>query len=222
MANYLNYSFSFSKGEFYQKAKTPTEGYTEVLYGTNKDQKTYHKYERTVKGVLSKVDTKEVEYEGRKLRFLEVELKDGDNEVKISVPLKNTKSNYTDEVKGLVSGLYGADFGEEVTITPNKSTTKGANGKEYTNIGFYVNYVNRLGENGKGLSTGFIQFADIPKPIKEEEDGEVYYDWKPVNKFWNSKIVELKERDGSNSEQPKQEAPKAENKKEDKRDNLPF
>lgn len=223
MANYQNYSFSFSKGEFYEKAKSPTEGYVEVLYGTDKDKKTYHKYQKTVKGVLTSVDTKEVEFEGRKLRFFEVLLKDGDNENKISLPLKNSKGNYEDAVKALVSALNGADFGEDVTITPNKSTTKGKNGKDYTNIGFYVNYVNRLGENGKGLSTGFIQFGDIPQPIKEEEDGEVYYDWRPQNKFWASKISDLKERTSGEATTPQETPkPKAENKKEETTDNLPF
>ena len=211
MANYFNYSISFGKGKLYLKSSEPKDGYEEVIYQENK--KTYHKYVDQIKGQLKYFDVKEAEFQGKKLSFLELTLIDGDDNNKVSVPLKNAKGNYTDEVKALVSSLNSAEVGEEVTLTVKKSTSTGKNGKEYTNLNIYINYVNKLGENGKGLSTGFISYTDIPAPDKEEdEDLGTLYSWKPVNKFYAQKIKEIKEKfeSGKNNtpSAPKQEAPK--------------
>lgn len=201
---YNNYSISLGKGKLYLKSSDPKEGYEKVTYGAD-NKTTYHKYENTIKGKLKFFDTKEVDYQGKKLSFLEVSLIDGDISNKVSVPLKNSKLNYTDEVKALVSALNSAEIGEEVTLSPVK-TTSTSNGKEYLNI--YINYVNRLGENGKGLSTGFINFNDIPKPEKEEdEDLGTTWNWKPVNKFYAQKIKEIQAKFQNNSSQPEVSKP---------------
>ena len=219
---YKNYSVSLGKGKLYQKSAEPKEGYEKVTYGTD-NKITYHKYENSIQGQLKYFDTKEVEYQGKKLSFLEVSLIDGDISNKVSVPLKNSKGNFTDEVKALVSALNSAEVGEEVTLSVVKKTNT-SNGKEYTNLNFYINYVNRLGENGKGLSTGFIPFSEIPRPEKEEdEDLGVSWNFKPVNKYYAQKIKEVQAKfQGEGSEQPKQEAPKTKNKKEETHDSLPF
>lgn len=191
MANYNNYSVSRGKGKLYLKSATPQEGYEEVTYGEG--QKTYHKYFDRVEGVLKYFDTKEAQTkDGKKLQFLEVTFINGEDNNKISVPLKNSKGNYTDEVKSLVSALNGAEIGENMTMAVKKSTWE-ANGKTGDNLNVYLNYVDRKNEDGKGLSTGFIAFNDIPKATKEEdEDLGITYDWKPVNKFWAQKIKEVK------------------------------
>lgn len=208
---YNNYSISNGKGKLYLKSKTPQAGYEEVTYGTD-NKVTYHKYENSIKGTLKYFDVKDVEFQGKKLSFFEVSFIDGDTSNKVSVPLKNSKGNYTDEVKAMVSALNAAEVGQEYTLSVTKTTSKGSNGKDYTNLNIYINYVNRLGENGKGLSTGFISFNDIPKPEKEEdEDLGVSWNWKPVNKFYALKIKELKERfeSGSTASAPTQAAPQA-------------
>ena len=198
MANYNNYSISHSKGKLYLKEKQPTSGYEEVTYGTD-NKITYHKYVDSIRGVLKYFDVKEAEFQGKKLSFLEVTLVDGDDNNKVSAPLKNTKGNYTDEVKALVSALNGATVGEEVTLTVKKTTSE-SKGKTYENLNVYINYVNQLGENGKGLSTGFISFNDVPRPEKEEdEDLGTTYNWKPVNKFYAQKIKELQGKFQSDS-----------------------
>ena len=189
--DYNNYSISLGKGKLYLKSAEPKEGYEKVTYGTD-NKITYHQYVNSIKGVLKYFDTKEVDYQNKKLSFLEVSLIDGDTSNKVSVPLKNSKGNYTDEVKALTSALNSAEIGQEVTLSAVKSTTVAKNGKEYTNLNIYINYVNKLGENGKGLSTGFISFDEIPKPEKEDdEDLGVTWNWKPVNKYYAQKIKEL-------------------------------
>jgi len=193
MPNYNNYSIGLGKGKLYLKSKVPQAGYEEVTYGEG--QKTYHQYHNSIKGVLKYFDVKDFEYQGKKLSFLEVSFIDGEDSNKVSVPLKNSKGNYTDEVKALVSALNSAEIGEEYTLSVTKSTSQGKNGKEYTNLNIYINYVNKLGENGKGLSTGFISFNDIPKPEKDEDpDLGTTYDFKPVNKFYAQKIKEIKSK----------------------------
>lgn len=191
--NYNNYSISASKGKLYLKEKQPTEGYEEITYGVNNDKKTYHKYFNSIKGTPKSVETKEVQFDGRTLKFLEFTLVDGEDLNKVSLPLKN-KSGYTDEVKTLISALNGLEVGEEVTFSPSLNTYTNKKGEEKKQLQIYINYVNRLGENGKGLSTGFIPFADIPKPTSEIVAGDTTWDWRPQTEFYYEKLNEIQAR----------------------------
>lgn len=204
--SYFNYSVSTKQGKFYLKSSEPKEGFVEVTYGEGK--KTYHQYIDSVKGIVKSFDTKEVEYQGKKLRFLEVVLVDGADEHKISVSLKNTKGGYTDEARTLISAFKGLDkVGEPITVTPKKGTYKNNRGEEKENLNIYVNYINILGEGGKGLSTGFINFKDIPSPIKKEVAGDVVYDWTPQTEFFYKEFLDIKER--FSGSQPSYQAPQA-------------
>ena len=189
---YNNYSISAGKGKLYLKAKQPTEGFEEVLYGTGEvKDKTYHKYADSIKGVPSFFEIKEISYEGRTLKFMELTLLDGEISNKVSVGLKNTKGGYTDESRALLSALNGLELGEEVTLTTKATTTTGKNGKEYKNLNIYINYVNRLGENGKGLGTGFIPHTEIPAPIEKIVAGDKTWDWSPQTEFFYTKLGEI-------------------------------
>lgn len=191
---YKNYSISSGKGKLYLKEKQPTAGYEEVTYGTE-GKKTYHQYHSSIKGIPKYLEIKEVQYDGRTLKFLELSLIDGDVSNKVSTALKN-KNGYTDEVKALVSALNGLELGEEVTLSTAKSKYTNKAGVEKENLNLYINYTGRLGDNGKGLGTGFIPYTEIPKAEKEvdEDDGEVTWNWKPVNKFYTAKLKELEDR----------------------------
>jgi len=240
MANYKNYSISAKKGKLYLKSKEATEGYEKVTYGTNAEKTTYHKYADSIKGTPTAFESKSITFENRELKFLELTLTDGDDVNKVSVPLKN-KGGYTNEVKALVSAMNGMDIKEEVTLSVKTSeyTTKAGVKKENLNI--YINYVNILGDNKKGLSTGYILFSDVPPAIKEvdEDDGEVTWNWKPVNKFYSGKLKEILAKFGNTEEpakpaepisaistpaKPKEKAPVnvAEPVDEDEPDDLPF
>lgn len=222
---YNNFSISAGKGRLYLKSKTPQEGYEKVTYGTNGENTTYHKYVDNIQGTPSNFEVKEVQYEGKTLKFLELTLTDGDTSNKVSVPLKNSKGGYTDEVRSLLSALNGLDLGEDVTLTVKSTTTTGKNGKEYKNLNIYINYVNRLGENGKGLSTGFIAYGDIPAPEKKVVAGDTVYDWTPQTEFFYSKLQEIQ---GRFTDKPTQSTPAPAPQKTkpasqpEVEDNLPF
>jgi hypothetical protein len=215
MANYNNYSISRGKGKLYLKSAEPKEGYEEVTYGEN--QKTYHKYVDRIDGVLKYFDTKEAQTkDGKKLQFLEVTFVNGDDYNKVSVPLKNSKGNFTDEVKTLVSALNSSDVGKNMTLTVKKSAWE-SNGKSGENLNVYLNYVDIKNEEGKGLSTGFIPFAEIPRAVKEEdEDLGTTYDWRPVNKFFAQKIKEIKAKFGETESAPQTPPPAPTKAKEEK------
>lgn len=211
---YNNFSISSGKGKLYLKEKQPTEGYEEVTYGTE-GKKTYHKYFNSIKGTPSYLESKEVPFDGRTLKFLELTLLDGDVSNKISVPLKN-KGGYTDEVKLLLSALNGLELGEEVTLSTAKSSYKNKKGEDKEQLNIYINYVNRLGENGKGLSTGFIPYDQIPKPTSKVVAGDTTWDWTEQTEFYYSKLTSVLERfkntvkqeQNSSAPQPKAESPK--------------
>lgn len=195
---YKNFSISKKEGKFYLKESKPTEGYVEITYGVNND-KTYHKYFDSVSGIINNVEVKDVDYNGRKLSFLEVSVADGDTLNKISTNLKN-KGGYTDEVKALVSSLDGYKVGEPVTITPRKSFSTGKNGKTYENLNIYINYQNIKNDDGKGASTGYINYTDIPAPIKEDDGmGGVEWNWKPQTVFYFNKLNDIMSRFGGNT-----------------------
>ena len=126
---YRNFSISSGKGKLYLKEKQPTQGYEEVSYGTE-GKKTYHQYHDSIKGMPKYFDVKEVQYDGKTLKFMELSLVDGDVSNKVSVPLKNTKGGYTDEARALLSALVGMDLNEEVTLSTKTTTTTGKNGKD--------------------------------------------------------------------------------------------
>ncbi len=211
MTAYKNYSISAGKGKLYLKEKQPTEGYEEVTYGTD-GKKTYHQYHNNITGTPSFFDVKEIQHEGKTLKFIELNLTDGDTSNKVSAPLKNVKGNYTDETKALISSLYNLELGEPVTLAVKTTTTTGKNNKEYKNLNIYINYVNRLGENGKGLSTGFISYTDIPAPIEKIVAGDKTWDWSPQTEFFYTKLQEVQEKfkGASNTTAPPvAQAPKA-------------
>ena len=208
--NYNNFSISAGKGRLYLKSKTPQEGYEKVTYGTNGENVTYHKYVDLIKGKPTNFEVKEISYEGKTLKFLELTLTDGDDSNKVSVPLKNSKGGYTDEVRNLLSAMNGLELGEDVTLSVKSTTATGKNGKDYKNLNIYINYVNRLCENGKGLSTGFIAYSDIPAPEKKLVAGDTVYDWTPQTEFFYTKLQEIQGRfQNGVTQQPQQtEAPK--------------
>lgn len=183
---YNNYSISSSKKKLYLKSKDPQEGYEKVIYGTD-SKVTYHKYFKSISGVLQLPEIKEVNIDNRKLTFFEVTLIDGDNVNRISMPLKGANNRYSTETTLMISSLYKAIIGESVTITIGSTTFKD---KEYMNI--YINYDNKLDENGKKVSSGFIPYSEIPRAIRDTDPvlGDTY-DWTPVTKFYSVKLSEI-------------------------------
>ena len=90
-----------------------------------------------------------------------------------------------------MSALNAAEPGQLVSVSLNNKTTS-KDGKNYENLSVYINYTERIGVNGRPESSGFISFNEIPRAIKEEdEDIGVTWNWKPVNKFYATKIKEI-------------------------------
>lgn len=184
---YINYSISDSKGLFYEKSKDPKEGFEKVVYGTD-NKVTYHKYVNKVQGVLESVEINSIP--DKKLTFLDVVLKSGGDIVKVSTPLKRANGNFTDAATCLISCLFAADFNEEVTLSSKKSG-------DYLNI--YCNYVNRLNEDGKGMSAGYVPNSAVPRADKSQDPltKQDVWDWTKVTAFWTGKLTELLERSKS-------------------------
>lgn len=185
-----NFNISAKRGKLYLKSKEAKEGYEAVSYGDNKV--TYHKYQDKVEGIITKVETKDVDAGGKKLQFFEVTLKDGDTYNNISTPLKNSKGNFTDEVKAFVSSLNNCPPFARVSISCYNKTTE-SGGKTYDNLNIYINLLDEIDpETNKAKGTGFIPYTEIPRAVKEEDpDLGVTWDWKPVNKYYIGKIKEI-------------------------------
>ena len=191
--NYFNFKISSKQGEFYQSSKTPQEGYQAVEYGTPV-KTTYHKYTKSLVGIVNSFGVKEITYEGKILKFLELSLKDGDNLYQISVTLNNQKgTNYSDEAKALISTMRGYKEGEPVRASVHYKTTT-SNGKDYKNCNFYLNYENIKNDAGKNTSTGYIPFDEIPRAEVEEVAGEKSYTFKAQKNFYYGILMELSEK----------------------------
>jgi hypothetical protein len=185
-----NFNISAKRGRLYLKSKEPKEGYETVSYGDGKT--TFHKYQDRVEGIITKVETKDVEAGGKKLQFFEVTLKDGDTYNNISTPLKNSKGNFTDEVKAFVSSLNNCPPFARVSVSCYNKTTE-SGGKTYDNLNIFINLLDEVDpETGKPKGTGFIPYTEVPRAIKEDDpDLGVTWDWKPVNKYYIGKIKEI-------------------------------
>jgi hypothetical protein len=192
--NYFNFKISSKQGEFYQSSSTPQEGYQAVEYGTPV-KTTYHKYYKSLAGTVNSFGVKEVPYEGKTLKFLQLSLKDGENLYQISVTLNNQKgTNYSDEAKALIGAMRGYKAGEPVRASVSYKTTTSANGKEYKNCNFYLNYENIKNDAGKNASTGYIPFDEIPRAEVEEVAGEKSYTFKAQKNFYYGILMELSEK----------------------------
>jgi len=203
---YKNYSLSTGKAKFYLKSKTPEAGFEEVTYGTD-NKKTYHQYAASIKGVPTYLETKSIEFDGRTLKFLELTLMDGDTANKLSLPLKN-KSGYTDEVKVLISALNGLELGEEVVLNPSVNKYTNAKGQAKESLQLYINYVNKKNEQGKSQSTGYIPFAEIPKPVSKVVAGDTTWDWSVQTEYYWKKLTEIEARFKNQTTSSGTQAPK--------------
>lgn len=214
---YFNYKVSSREGKFYQSSKEPKEGYVEVVYN-NGNSKIYHNYLRTLQGVPVAFRQESFNYEGKTLKTLKVSLKDGEDFHNISCMLWTPKGQYTNEVKALISAFNNyVKLGEEVTLTASTNKYTDKKGVERSSLSLYLNYVNILNEEGKGLSTGFIRFDELPKAELKEVAGEKVYDFTKQTEFYFQKLEEISKR-LENAVAPKKETVKQEEPKED----LPF
>lgn len=123
-----------------------------------------------------------------------MKLVDGNEINTVNVPLKTTNGSVSREASTLISSFMGAKpFGNYTMTCYNKQNFH--NGKTYDNLTVYVNSKDELNENGKGLSTGFISYNDIPKAEKISDGlGGFTYDNKEVNIFWGLKLKEISEK----------------------------
>lgn len=109
------------------------------------------------------------------------------------MPLKN-KGGYTDEVRKFVSALNSADLSEKISFAMRINKYTKASGQEAEDLAVYGNYPNKLGDNGKPASTGFIPYSDIPKPISKVVAGDTVWDFTPQTEFYYDKINELENK----------------------------
>jgi hypothetical protein len=204
---YRNFSISKGKGKLYLKEKVPTDGYEEVTYGEGK--KTYHQYHDKVEGIPKEFGVREITYEGRTLKFLELSLEDGDTVNKVSMNVRN-KGGYTDESKALLSAMRGLDTGERVSLAAVRSESVGKNGKTYENLNIYINYLDReKTDDNKSPTTGYIHFNDVPKPTQKEVAGETVWDFTPQTEFYYAVQKEVEHKFDSPAETTKPEPVKA-------------
>lgn len=187
--NYQNYKIG-AQG-LYQSSKTEAPGFEKTEYGTDK-KITYIKKIDKIEGVITEVDTKEIEFEGRKMKMLEVTLMSGDTSHKVSTSLRNQKgSNYSEATIALLSALCGYKLGQRASLSAYWKKSVGKNGKDYNNLNVAINHLDILKEDGKPEWTGFVPFVDIPKATSKEVAGETIWDFTPVMEFWYNKTQEL-------------------------------
>ena len=203
----MYYSISKSRGSFYLSSKDPREGYEKVIYGKDNNV-TFHKYLPNVQGVLQKVAIEQKQMRGAEFSFLVVEFLNANSNYTdtLSCVLKEY-GRFTESAKALTSCLAGAVFGEEYLFTCR--TRKSEDG-ERSFLNIYMNSTNKLDENQKPLSTGFIKNADIPKGVvTTDELGQKSTDYTEQNKFYNSAIAAIlkKSSEFTPTQRPQAERP---------------
>lgn len=203
---YINLKISGKNGKMYESSKDKKDGYVEVKYGEENSKTTYHKYYDNIEGEFSGFGMSEMKSDKANITMLNVKIKGQDDIYTISVPLKTTYGGINDQAKALISSFNNAKANHSYSVTCYIKKNE-SNGKTYENQVVYVNSLTELGDNGKGLSTGFIPFNEIPRAKREDDGlGGVTYDNKEVNMFYGSKIREISSKFDSeqNDNQPVQ------------------
>lgn len=223
---YINLKISGKNGKMYESSNVAKDGFEEVKYDDGK-KTTYHKYYNKIEGEFSGFGMSEMKSDKASITMLNVKIKGNDDIFTISVPLKTTYGGISDSARALISAFYNAKPNHGYSVTTMIKTNE-SNGKKYDNQVVYVNSLTEMGENGKGLSTGFIPFNEIPRPVKQDDGlGGISYDNKEVNMFFGAKIREISAKFEGTQDTP---APKKEEVKkqpqeavvEDEDDDLPF
>lgn len=196
---YINLKISGKNGKIYESSKEPKDGFEKVLYGENNDNVTYHKYYNSIQGKFVGFGLSEMKSDKANIMMLNVKIDNADDKYTIAVPLKTTYGGITDTAKSIVSAFIGANANEDYSVSAYiKLNTK--DGKEYKNYNVFVNSLTNLDDNGKGVSTGFIPFSEIPRAEREDDGmGGVTYNNKPVNAFFGAKIREIEAKFATNS-----------------------
>jgi len=187
----MYYSISKSKSKFYSTSKEPREGYEKVTYGADNNV-TYHKYVPMLEGVLSKVVIEQKTIRGAEFSFLAVELVNNEGyRDSISCVLKEY-GRFTEQTKAMVSALNGAEFGSRLSFSvKTKKTPDGE--KAFLNI--YANYLDKLDENNRPMSTGYIKATDIPRgEVVVDELGQKSTNYNEQNKFFTTVVRSLLKR----------------------------
>lgn len=190
---YINLKISGKNGKMYESSKEAKEGYEEVKYDDGK-KTTYHKYYNRVEGEFTGFNISQMVSNGANITMLNVKIKGSEDIYTISVPLKTTYGGVSDAAKALTSSFYNAKPGHGYSLTTFIKTNE-SNGKKYDNQVVYVNSLTEMGDNGKGISTGFIPFNEIPRAVRLDDGfGGITYDNKEVNMFFAQKIREISDK----------------------------
>lgn len=191
---YINLKISGKNGKMYESSRDPKEGFEKVLYGENNSKVTYHKYHDKIEGKFIGFNLSDMVTDRANITLLNVKLQGIDDLYTVSVPLKTAYGGISDAAKSLVSSFYNAVPEHDYTMTSFiKKNEK--DGKSYDNQVVYVNSKTEIGENGKGLSTGFIPFNDVPRADKKDDGfGKITYDNTNVNMFFATKIREIESK----------------------------
>lgn len=184
------FRISGSKGAFYQSSKEPKDGYEKIEYNGGI---TYHKYQKTLTGVLVSLGKKDISTkDGKTIPMFEVILRDGDIEHVISTNLKSANGKrYSREVEMLLGALRNYNTGETITISPVIKKYTGKDGVERDSLNIYINYTNIMGDNQRPMSLGFIPFSEIPGPEVEEVAGDKVYTYKACMEFYYKILTDL-------------------------------
>lgn len=189
---YVNLKISGKNGKMYESSSVEKVGYEKVLYGEKGSEKvTYHKYYDKIEGKFVGFGITQMKSDKADITMLNVKIQGLDDLFTIAVPLKTTYGGISDASKSLVSSFYNAKPQSEYSVTALVKKNQ-VGEKTYDNQVVYVNSLTEMGENGKGLSTGFIPFSEIPRPTKTDDGlGGISYDNKDVNLFFGGKIREI-------------------------------
>lgn len=185
------FSMSRAKGQFYQKSKEAKDGFEAVLYD-NGTKTTYHKYVKELTGVVSNFDVKEVTFDGKTFKMVETTLKNGSDEFIISFPQKQANGkNFSEEFRTFISGLSNYELGEPVNVSFYMKETED---KKFKNLNVYFRYVNKMGQDGKNLMTGFIPFSEIPRAEESVVAGDTVKTFNNQMEFFYNKFQEISKR----------------------------
>ena len=126
----------------------------------------------SLSGYITKLETKEIEYQGKKSKLISIELTDSDGVCQVDF-------GFSGAAYGIINCLVNADFKKELEISGWIKDEK------------YVNATVKYAGGDK--ADWAFSIDDQPKPIPfTKPSGEVEKDFTNVKKFWEAELDKLK------------------------------
>lgn len=187
---YRNYSIKGSKGVFYETSKDLQEGFN-IKYETQKKEIRYHRETVVLEGILTRIQLRESDMGGAKVKSLRIWLKEEGGDIGIlSIPLLTAKGTLEKWITSFMLYLPSLKKDQEIKISLNR--------KDKDKAGFLYKTVWMRDQDDELIPWAFDPRKEagiVPQPTKTTHTltGEEKWDFSGVDRWYYDYLMKVLE-----------------------------